>query len=91
MLSDGSDDFSRDDRQFEMGSTYAQHGFCFYANKCAATGSSFGSQTTLDLAHEMLASSTNVMALGKLLTTPNLSWKGTLLMETMKIGSEGRY
>ncbi|XP_039114182.1 uncharacterized protein LOC120249661 isoform X5 [Dioscorea cayenensis subsp. rotundata] len=90
MLSDGSDDFSRDDRQFEMGSTYAQHGFCFYANKCAATGSSFGSQTTLDLAHEMLASSTNVMALGKLLTTPNLSWKGTLVMETMKIGSEGR-
>lgn len=90
MLSDRLDDFSRDDRQFEMGSTYAQHGFCFYANKCAATGSSFGSQTTVDLALEMLASSTNVMALGKLLTTPSLSLKGTLLIEAMKISSVGR-
>ncbi|KAJ0976030.1 hypothetical protein J5N97_017995 [Dioscorea zingiberensis] len=90
MPSVESEDFSWVDRQFEMGSTYAQHGFCFYTNKCATIGSIFGSQNTVDLAQEMLASSTNVMALGKLLSTRNLPSEGILQIEAMKFGSMGR-
>ncbi|KAJ6798913.1 Uncharacterized protein M6B38_212620 [Iris pallida] len=62
------DDFSWYEEQYEIGSTYAQHGLCFYSVKCAAIGSSLGHENTVDLAQEMLSSSTNTMALGKLLS-----------------------
>lgn len=61
------------DEQFEMGSTYAQHGLCFYTNRCLSLGSELGFESTLDLAQEMLASSTNVMARGKLLTQGHIA------------------
>lgn len=44
----------------------AQHGFCFYAKDIAAVGSTIDSVSTVDLASEMLASETGMMALGKL-------------------------
>ncbi|XP_008802093.2 uncharacterized protein LOC103716027 [Phoenix dactylifera] len=61
------------DQQLEMGSTYAQHGLCFHASRCLSLGSELGFENTVDLAQEMLASSTNVMALGKLLAQGNVT------------------
>ncbi|XP_068639047.1 uncharacterized protein [Aristolochia californica] len=57
---------SWDDELLEMTSTFAQHGFCVYANRTAKLGSELGYQSKLDLAQEMLACSMNPMALGKL-------------------------
>ncbi|XP_058089613.1 uncharacterized protein LOC131236455 isoform X6 [Magnolia sinica] len=56
------------DEQLKMTSTFAQHGLCLYAKKIAAVGSNFGYKNRADLAQEMLACSTNTMALGKLVT-----------------------
>ncbi|KAK7373146.1 hypothetical protein VNO80_06544 [Phaseolus coccineus] len=49
-----------------MMSTVAAHGFSFYAKHISDVGSEFGCKNEVDLISEMLASSTNVMALGKL-------------------------
>lgn len=49
-----------------MASTIAQHGMCFYSKEIAAVVSRSGSVSKMDLASEMLASSRNTMALGKL-------------------------
>ncbi|KAL5992900.1 hypothetical protein ACLOJK_013819 [Asimina triloba] len=54
------------DEQVEMTSTFAQHGFCFYAKKTAAVASNLGHKNQLDLSLEMLTTSNNIMALGKL-------------------------
>lgn len=48
-----------------MTSTMAQHGMCLYAKEISAVGSNIESR--VDLAWEMLTSSTNTMALGKLI------------------------
>lgn len=61
------DAFSWYEEQFEMGSTYAQHGLCFHTNECSKIGSNLGCENTLNLAQEMLTSSKSTMALGKLL------------------------
>ncbi|XP_061363887.1 uncharacterized protein LOC133307395 [Gastrolobium bilobum] len=53
------------DKQILM-STVAVHGFCFYAKLIADVGSKLGYANRVDLTSEMLASTTNVMALGKL-------------------------
>ena len=71
--------------QMEIGSTYAQHGLCFYTSRFAEVGTNLGRGSTMDLALEMLASSTNTMALGKLLskgktTSQNLHLEGSLCM-----------
>lgn len=58
--------FSWYDEQLQMASTIAQHGFCLYAKHIAAVGSTSVSDYEVDLASEMLASTTNTMALGKL-------------------------
>lgn len=84
------------DQQLEMGSTYAQHGFCYYTSRCLSLGSEVGFQNTVDLAKEMLASSTNVMALGKLLTQGNINsqnlYDGSLHIKAPRYGiSIGRY
>lgn len=50
----------------EMMSTVAEHGFCFYAKLIADEGSKLGCANSVDIASEMLASSTDIMALGKL-------------------------
>uniref|UniRef100_A0A5B7B8E5 AAA+ ATPase domain-containing protein n=1 Tax=Davidia involucrata TaxID=16924 RepID=A0A5B7B8E5_DAVIN len=60
--------FSWHDDQLQMTSTIAQHGICFYANEIDTVGSKMGSSSRVDLAWEMLASSTNTMALGKLVS-----------------------
>ena len=56
------------EEQMEIGSTYAQHGFCFYTSRFAEVRSNLEHGSTMDLAQEMLASSRNTMALGKLLS-----------------------
>ncbi|KAE8077443.1 hypothetical protein FH972_016008 [Carpinus fangiana] len=65
--SEGSDAFSWCDEQIQMTSTIAQHGFCFYAKDIAALGSKIACESSVDLPSEMLASTTNMMALGKLI------------------------
>ncbi|KAI5394394.1 uncharacterized protein LOC127092501 isoform X2 [Lathyrus oleraceus] len=57
--------FSWYDEQMMM-STVAVHGFCFYAKQIVDAGSIFGFENRVDVASEMLASTTNIMALGKL-------------------------
>ncbi|CAL5384961.1 unnamed protein product [Camellia sinensis] len=64
--SEKSHSFSWYDDQLWMASTIAQHGFCFYAKEIVAVGSNGSSVNRMDLALEMLASSTNTTALGKL-------------------------
>ncbi|CAI9114632.1 OLC1v1015396C1 [Oldenlandia corymbosa var. corymbosa] len=51
-----------------MSSTMAQHGICFYAKRTVALGLRRGLLDRVDLAQEMLSSSTSNMALGKLLS-----------------------
>ncbi|XP_019438576.1 PREDICTED: uncharacterized protein LOC109344305 isoform X2 [Lupinus angustifolius] len=53
------------DEQMMM-STFAEHGFCFYAKQIADMRLKLGHENKFDLTSEMLASTTNVMALGKL-------------------------
>ena len=59
--------FSWYDEQMMM-STVAVHGFCFYSKCISDVGSKLGCDTKnrIDLTSDMLASTTNVMALGKL-------------------------
>ncbi|CAI8605542.1 unnamed protein product [Vicia faba] len=57
--------FSWYDEQMMM-STVAEHGFCFYAKHIVDAGSKFGFENRVDVTSEMLASTTNIMALGKL-------------------------
>lgn len=56
------------DDQVEMCSTFAQHGFCFFAKNTSFMEPSFGCQVKVDIAREMLACSTSTMAIGKLIT-----------------------
>jgi len=63
-LSD-EDTFSWYDEQMMM-STVAVHGFCFYAKHIAEAGLKLGFEDRVDITSEMLASATNIMALGKL-------------------------
>nr|KYP55154.1 ATPase family AAA domain-containing protein 5 [Cajanus cajan] len=49
-----------------MVSTVAEHGFCFYANRIADEGSKLGCANCVDITSEMLSSTTDIMALGKL-------------------------
>ncbi|KAK4572862.1 hypothetical protein RGQ29_031029 [Quercus rubra] len=65
--SEGSDAFSWCDEQIQMTSAIAQHGFCFYAKDIAAVGSKMGCESSVDIASEMLGSTTHTMALGKLI------------------------
>ncbi|XP_057795779.1 uncharacterized protein LOC131011898 isoform X2 [Salvia miltiorrhiza] len=58
--------YSYFDNQLEMSSTLAQHGMCYYAKEIASLQSIMGCQNNLDLASEMLSSSANSVALGKL-------------------------
>jgi hypothetical protein len=47
-------------------SSVAVHGFCFYVKLIADVGSKLGCANKIDLTSEVLASTTNTMALGKL-------------------------
>jgi hypothetical protein len=64
FLSDEST-FSWYDEQMMM-STVAVHGFCFYAKHIVDAGSKLGFANMVDITSEMLTSTTNIMALGKL-------------------------
>lgn len=64
VLSEGSEASSWWDEQIQMASTISQHGFCFYAK---AVGSMIAHERSVDLLSEMLASTTNMMALGRLI------------------------
>lgn len=65
--SEGSDAYSWCDEQIQMTSSIAQHGFCFYVKDIAAVGSKMAPESSVNLPSEMLASTTNMMALGKLI------------------------
>lgn len=56
------------DDQLQMSSTISQHAICFYAKEAAVLGLNGSCCDRIDLALEMLLSSTNTMSLGKLLT-----------------------
>ncbi|XP_047963216.1 uncharacterized protein LOC125207783 isoform X1 [Salvia hispanica] len=58
--------YNYDDNQLEISSILAQHGMCYYAKEIASLQSTMGCQNNLDLASEMLSSSANSVALGKL-------------------------
>ncbi|KAL1533632.1 hypothetical protein AAHA92_33492 [Salvia divinorum] len=58
--------YSYHDNQLEMSSILAQHGMCYYAKEIASLQLTMGCQHNLDLASEMLSSSANSVALGKL-------------------------
>lgn len=58
--------YSYYENQSEMSSILAEHGMCFYAKEIASLQSSMGCPNDLDLASEMLSSSANSVALGKL-------------------------
>lgn len=60
--------FSWYDDQLWMTSTIAQHGICFYSKAIAAIGSCNGFVNKMDMASEMLASSSNTTALAKLVS-----------------------
>ncbi|KAF7141866.1 hypothetical protein RHSIM_Rhsim06G0104600 [Rhododendron simsii] len=60
--------FSWYDDQLWMTSTITQHGICFYSKEIAAIGSCNGFVNKMDLASEMLASSSNTTALAKLVS-----------------------
>lgn len=76
------DSFSWYDEQVEMGSTFAQHGLCFYAVKFDAVGSCLGCNDTSDLAQEMLASSTGSTALGKLLIRESITGQNSCFKDS---------
>ncbi|KAF9608432.1 hypothetical protein IFM89_009798 [Coptis chinensis] len=56
------------DVQVQMTSTIAQHGLCFFAKETAAQRLNSGIRSRVDLASEMIASTTNPTVLGNLLT-----------------------
>lgn len=64
-----SDSYSWCDERLLLASTVAQHGFCFYAKGISSVGSNVGCvrRVDMDIASEMLANTTNMMALGKLI------------------------
>ncbi|KAJ0514515.1 putative checkpoint protein Rad17/Rad24 [Helianthus annuus] len=62
-----SHSYSWHDDQLQMASAFAQHGFCVFAKRSFASGSS----DKMDLAWEMLAASTNVVSLGKFINRKN--------------------
>lgn len=66
--------FSWHDDQLQMASTIAQHGFCLYAKRSLAAGSS---AKRMDLASEMLVASTNAISLGKLINRNNTTVKSS--------------
>lgn len=74
------------DEQMMM-STVAMHGFCFYAKHISDMGSKLGCENRVDVTSEMLASTTNIMALGKLSRqdhTKSLSNNTTKELDDMK-------
>lgn len=60
--------YSYYDNQLEMTSILAEHGICFYAKEIASLQSIMGCRNNLDLASEMLSSTANSVALGKLIS-----------------------
>ncbi|KAK1386884.1 putative P-loop containing nucleoside triphosphate hydrolases superfamily protein [Heracleum sosnowskyi] len=56
------------DDQLDMVSTISEHGMCLYAKHLDAASTNMVSAGRVDLAWEMLASTTNTMALGKLVS-----------------------
>lgn len=74
--------FSWYDEQVEMGSTFAQHGLCFYRMKFDAVGSCLGYNNTSDLAQEMLASSTCSTALGMLLVRETITGQNSCFKDS---------
>lgn len=59
--------FGWHDQQVQMATSIAQHGYCLYAKDIDTLRSKMGIDNRVDLAWEMLASTNNSMAMGKLL------------------------
>ncbi|GAV84126.1 hypothetical protein CFOL_v3_27570 [Cephalotus follicularis] len=69
--SEESDTLSSSDEQLQMISTIAHHGFCFYAKDLPSLGLDIGSNSRVGLTWEKLASTTNMIAFGKLVGQDN--------------------
>ncbi|KAK6939863.1 hypothetical protein RJ641_029394 [Dillenia turbinata] len=59
-------EFNWQDEQLQMTSRVAEHGFCYFAKEIAALGSKMDSSDRVDLVSEMLASTSSIIGLGKL-------------------------
>ncbi|GMH21840.1 hypothetical protein Nepgr_023683 [Nepenthes gracilis] len=68
--------FGRCDQQVQMTSDVANHGFCLYAKDIAVLASKMGMASEVDLTREMLASTSNSMALENLLVQSR-AWSQT--------------
>lgn len=74
-----------------MSSIMAQHGICFYAKESVGVGPNGDSLDNVDLAWEMLSSSTNGMALGKLLSVDRKIMRNAEIRSQMCHSSLRRY
>lgn len=79
------------DDQLQISSILSQHGICFYAKESAALGLNRSCCDRVDLALEMLLSSTNTMSLGKLLTLDKKILEGKDLRTPINSTSLKRY
>lgn len=79
------------DDQLQITSTFSQHGTCFYAKESAALELNRSCSNPVDLALEMLLSTTDTMSLGKLLTLDKKILKGKDLNTPINLTSLKRY
>ncbi|KAL3504157.1 hypothetical protein ACH5RR_033998 [Cinchona calisaya] len=78
------------DDHLHMSSIMAQHGICFYTKESVGLGSNGASLDSVDLALEMLSSSTNGMALGKLLSVDRKIMENSEMKSQMSCSSSRR-
>lgn len=67
VIAEDPESLSRYNEQWQMTSTIVQHGLCFFAKEIPTVGSENMYQNGVDLASEMLALTTNRMAVAKLI------------------------
>lgn len=78
--------FSWYDEQMMM-STIAEHGFCFYAKHIVDAGSKVGFENRVDVTSEMLASTINIMAMGKLSRQDNTKTMNNHTKELLEVNN----
>ncbi|XP_048131184.1 uncharacterized protein LOC115734760 isoform X2 [Rhodamnia argentea] len=67
VIAEEPESFSRYNEQWQMTSTFVQHGLCSFAKDIPTVGSENMCQNGVDLAYEMLALTSNRMAVAKLI------------------------
>lgn len=75
-----------------MASTVAEHGFCFYAKHLSDMGLELGCENCVDLTSEMLASTTDIKAMGYLSRQGHTNpWPGKDLENKSRNNLQDRY